>query len=69
MLPYFKKLERADPITIERNEKFRNHDHDKGMMDVILFQEANPINRMFIEAMEKNGFHETKDYNAEESLN
>ncbi|CAF3765262.1 unnamed protein product [Rotaria sp. Silwood1] len=69
MLKYFKKLERADPNTIQRNEKFRNHDDDKGMMDVTLFQEANPINRMFIEAMEKNGFHETQDYNAEESLN
>ena len=68
MLKYFKKLERADPKTIQRNDKFRNHDHDTGMMDVTLFQAANPINRMFIEAMEKNGFRETKDYNAEESL-
>ncbi|CAF3645215.1 unnamed protein product [Rotaria sp. Silwood1] len=47
MLKYFKKLERADPNTIPRNEHFRNHD----------------------QACKTNGFHETKDYSAEESLN
>ncbi|CAF1033365.1 unnamed protein product [Rotaria sordida] len=69
MLKYFKKLEHADPNTIQKNEHFRNHDQDNGMMDVTMLEEANPINRMFIEACEKNGFRETKDYNAEESLN
>jgi choline dehydrogenase len=34
-----------------------------------VLEDANPINRLFIEACEKNGFHESKDYNAEESLN
>ncbi|CAF3167514.1 unnamed protein product [Rotaria sp. Silwood2] len=69
MLKYFKKLERADPNKIPRNEHFRNHDQDKGMMDVTMLEETNPTDRLFIEACEKNGFHETKDYNAEESLN
>ncbi|CAF3606651.1 unnamed protein product [Rotaria sp. Silwood1] len=69
MLKYFKKLERADPNTIPRNEHFRNHDQDKGMMNVTILEESNPMNQLFIEACEKNGFHETKDYNAEESLN
>ncbi|CAF1102466.1 unnamed protein product [Rotaria sordida] len=69
MLKYFKKLERADPNTIPRNEHFRNHEHDKGMMDVTILEETNPANLLFIEVCEKNGFHETKDYNAEESLN
>ncbi|CAF1507569.1 unnamed protein product [Rotaria sordida] len=69
MLKYFKKLERADPNTIPRNEHFRNHDQDKGMMNVTMLEETNPTNQLFIEACEKNGFHETKDYNAEESLN
>ncbi|CAF3223377.1 unnamed protein product [Rotaria sp. Silwood2] len=68
MLKYFKKLERADPNTIPRNVHFRNHDQDKGMMNVTMLAEANPTNQLFIEACEKNGFHETKDYNAEESL-
>ncbi|CAF3777002.1 unnamed protein product [Rotaria sordida] len=69
MLKYFKKLERADPNAIPRNVHFRNHDQDKGMMDVTILEEPNPTNRLFIEACEKNGFHETKDYNAEGSLN
>ncbi|CAF4153075.1 unnamed protein product [Rotaria sordida] len=69
MLKYFKKLERADPNTIPKNEHFRNHDQDKGNMNVTILEETNPMNRLFIEACEKNGFHETKDYNAEESLN
>ncbi|CAF3714462.1 unnamed protein product [Rotaria sordida] len=69
MLKYFKKLERADPNTIPKNEHFRNHDQDKGKMDVTMVEERNPTNRLFIEACEKNGFHEAKDYNAEESLN
>ncbi|CAF3626397.1 unnamed protein product [Rotaria socialis] len=69
MLPYLKKLERADSNTIPRNNHFRNYDHDKGMMDVTMLDDANATNQMFIEACEKNGFHETKDYNAEESLN
>ncbi|CAF0834998.1 unnamed protein product [Rotaria sordida] len=69
MLKYFKKLECADPNTIPKNEHFRNHDQNNGMMDVTMLEEANPINRMLIEACEKNGFRETKDYNAEESLN
>ncbi|CAF3877494.1 unnamed protein product [Rotaria sp. Silwood1] len=68
MLKYFKKLERADSNTIPKNEHFRNHDQEKGMMDVTMLEEINPTNQMFIEACEKNGFHETKDYNAEESL-
>ncbi len=69
MLPYFKKLERADVNTIPKNEKLRNHDENKGMMDVTMLEDANQTNRMFIEACEKNGFRESKDYNAEESLN
>jgi choline dehydrogenase len=69
MLPYFKKLERADLNLIPKNEKFRNHDPDKGMMDVTTLEDPNQINQLFIEACEKNGFHESKDYNAEESLN
>ncbi|CAF1594565.1 unnamed protein product [Rotaria sp. Silwood1] len=69
MLKYFKKLERADPNTIQKNDHFRNHDQNNGMMDVTMLEEVNPINQMFIEACEKNGFRETKDYNAEESLN
>ncbi|CAF3770161.1 unnamed protein product [Rotaria sp. Silwood1] len=68
MLKYFKKLERADSNTIPKNEHFRNHDQEKGMMDVTMLEEINPTNQMFIEACKKNGFHETKDYNAEESL-
>jgi choline dehydrogenase len=68
MLPYFKKLERADLTFIPKNEKFRNHDQNTGMMDVTMLEDANPVNKMFIEACEKNGFRETKDYNAEESL-
>ena len=39
------------------------------MIDVITLEDSNPLNRMFIEACEKNGFRETKDYNAEETLN
>lgn len=69
MLPYFKKLEVADRKTIPENEKFRNHHHDKGVMHVTVTPEPNQIDRMFIEACEKNGFRETKDYNAEERLN
>jgi choline dehydrogenase len=69
MLPYFKKLERADLNTIPLNEKYRNHDQDKGMMDVTMLEETNQINQMFIQACLKNGFHQTKDYNSEESLN
>ncbi|CAF1257288.1 unnamed protein product [Rotaria sordida] len=69
MLKYFKKLEHADPNTIPRNEKFRNHDQENGMMNVTLIDDPNPINRLFIEACKKHGFHESKDYNAEESLN
>jgi choline dehydrogenase-like flavoprotein len=30
MLPYFKKLERADLNSIPKNEKFRNHDQSAG---------------------------------------
>ncbi|CAF0758008.1 unnamed protein product [Adineta steineri] len=69
MLPYFKKLERADINSIPENDKFRNHDENKGMMDVTLLEDSNEINQLFIESCEKNGFHQTKDYNAEESLN
>lgn len=69
MLPYFKKLEHADLNMIPKNEHFRNHDQDNGMMGVTMLEDANPTNRLFIEACLKNGFHETKDYNAEESLN
>jgi choline dehydrogenase-like flavoprotein len=69
MLPYLKKLERVDLNTIPKNEKFRNHDQNKGMMDATMLEDTNEANRLFIEACQKNGFHETKDYNAEESLN
>lgn len=69
MLPYFKKLERADPNTIPINDRFRSHDQQNGMMDVTTLEDSNPTNRMFIEACEKNGFHETQDYNAEDRLN
>ncbi|CAM2728730.1 unnamed protein product [Rotaria socialis] len=68
MLPYLKKLERADSNKIPLNEKYRNHDHEKGMMDVTILEDSNPINQLFIEACQKNGFRETKDYNAEENL-
>ncbi|CAF1402651.1 unnamed protein product [Adineta steineri] len=68
LLPYFKKLERADINTIPENEKYRNHDQNKGMMDVTILEESNKLNQLFIESCEKNGFHQTKDYNAEESL-
>ncbi|CAF4421354.1 unnamed protein product [Rotaria socialis] len=50
MLPYFKKLERADSNTISRNNHFRNYDHDKGMMDVTMLDDVNATNQMFIEA-------------------
>ena len=69
MLPYFKKLERADLNSIPKNKKFRNHDQKKGMMDVTELENINYTNRLFIEACQKNGFQESKDYNAEESLN
>ncbi|CAF1301312.1 unnamed protein product [Adineta steineri] len=69
LLPYFKKLERADINAIPENEEFRNHDQSKGMMDVTILEESNKLNQLFIESCEKNGFHQTKDYNAEESLN
>ena len=70
MLPYFKKLERADPKTIPLNEEYRSHNPEKGMMDVTMLDEddANPTNQMFIEACEKLGFRRTTDYNAEASL-
>ena len=68
MLPYFKKLERADPNFIPTNDKFRNHDPNRGMMDVTKLEDANQTNRLFIEACEKNGFRESEDYNAEDSL-
>ncbi|CAF1370569.1 unnamed protein product [Adineta ricciae] len=69
MLPYFKKLERADLNTIPKNEKFRNHDQDSGIIDVIMVQKDNPIDSMFIEVCEKNGYREMEDYNAGKSLN
>jgi choline dehydrogenase len=69
MLPYFKKLERADLNSIPRNDKFRNHDQEKGMMDVTSPEECNSITKLFLEACLKNGFHQTEDYNAEKSLN
>ncbi|CAF4406921.1 unnamed protein product, partial [Adineta steineri] len=62
-------LERADINSIPENDKFRNHDENKGMMDVTVLEDSNEINQLFIESCEKNGFHQTKDYNAEESLN
>ena len=68
MLPYFKKMERANPNFIPKNEKLRNHDPSQGMMDVTMLHDANQINQLFIQACEKNGFRESKDYNAEESL-
>ena len=68
MLPYFKKLERVDSKFIPKNEKFRNHDPTRGMINVTMVEDSNQVNRLFIEACQKNGFHETKDYNAEESL-
>ena len=68
MLPYFKKLERADLNSIPQNEKYRNHDQETGMMDVTMLQDANETTRLFIEACLENGFRESKDYNAEESL-
>ncbi|CAF4112419.1 unnamed protein product, partial [Adineta steineri] len=37
--------------------------------DVTLLDDLNKTNQLFIESCEKNGFHQTKDYNAEESLN
>jgi hypothetical protein len=55
--------------SISKNDKFRNHDQDKGMMDVTMLKETNKTNRMFIEACQKNRFDESKDYNVEESLN
>ncbi|CAF0994250.1 unnamed protein product [Adineta steineri] len=69
LLPYFKNLERADINSIPENEKFCNHDQKKGMMDVTVLEESNKLNRLFIKSCEKNGFHQTKDYNADESLN
>jgi choline dehydrogenase len=69
MLPYFRKLERADLNSIPKNDKYRNHDQEKGMMDVTRLENLNETTRLFIAACEKNGFHESKDYNAEESLN
>lgn len=68
MLPYFKKLERVNGDFVPRNDQFRNHDLNSGMMDVSAFLDANQTNRLFIEACEKNGIRETKDYNAEETL-
>lgn len=70
MLPYFKKLERADPKTIPINEEYRNHHPDKGMMDVTCLHkdDANPTTHLFVETCEKVGFRNTKDYNAESSL-
>jgi len=69
MLPYFKKLERADLNSIPINENFRNHDENKGMMDVTMLEEPNRLNQLFIESCQQNGFHQTKDYNAEQTLN
>lgn len=68
MLPYFKKLERADPNTIPENEKLRNHNPNAGMMDVTALQDTHEITRLFNEACQKNGFRESKDHNAEASL-
>jgi choline dehydrogenase len=69
MLPYFKKLERADLNSISKNEKFRNHNQNEGMMDVTMLEETNKINQMFIESCLKNGFRQSQDYNSEQSLN
>ncbi|CAF1455057.1 unnamed protein product [Didymodactylos carnosus] len=68
MLPYFKKLERADENTIPRSS-FRNHgDESKGMMDVSKMKDFNQTSQMFIKACTKNGMVESKDYNAEKNL-
>lgn len=69
MLPYFKKLERIDVNTIPPNEKFRNSDPDKGMMDASMLEVVKETNQLFIDACIKNGFRYTKDYNSEENLN
>ena len=69
MLPYFKKLERLNLNSISPNEKFRNSDQDNGMMDVSFLEDPNQVNDLYIQACVKNGFRETKDYNAEENLN
>ena len=69
MLPYFKKLERIDCDAIPSNEKFRNADQDKGMMDVTILKDCNPINQLFTQACVNCGFRQTDDYNAEENLN
>lgn len=69
MLPYFKKLECADEKFIPKNEKYRNHDPNQGVMNVTMFEDANELHRLFIQACESSGFRESKDYNAQESLN
>lgn len=66
---YLNLIHIADLNVIPKNDKFRNHNQNEGMMDVTKLENSNKTNQMFIEAFEKNGFHESKDYNAEESLN
>lgn len=68
ILPYFKKLERVNGESIPKNDQFRNHNLDTGMMDVSLLEDTNQTCQLFIEACEKNGLRQTEDYNAEESL-
>ncbi|UJR19608.1 hypothetical protein I4U23_022742 [Adineta vaga] len=69
MLKYFKKLERADPKTIPLNSKYRNHDEKNGMVDAVSYEDCNELNHLFIQSSIQNGFHQTNDYNAEDSLN
>ncbi|CAF1273846.1 unnamed protein product [Adineta ricciae] len=69
MIKYFKKLEIADKNTIPLNSKYRSHDEKNGMVNASSLDAANELNKLFIESSIKNGFHQTDDYNAEDSLN